>query len=101
MRPCGRRRVRMKIAGYIRITDKTSCGGTVAEGDESCTSHGRAYAFQGARISCRKHCVISDGLTRASLPNGRPRVVHGMKTSGGCTCESSLNDIDGVQAGTT
>lgn len=93
--------MRMKTAGYIRIADKTSCGGTVAEGDQTCISHGRAYAFQGARVSCRKRCVISEGLIRAILPNGRARVVHGMKTSGGCTCESTLNGEDGVQVGTT
>ena len=91
----------MKIAGYIRIADKTSCGGTVVEGDMTCSSHGRAYAFQGARISCRKRCVISEGLIRAVLSNGRARVVHGMKTSRGCTCESTLNDVDGVKAGAT
>jgi len=37
VRPGGRRQVRMKIAGYIRIADKTSCGGTVVEGEVTCT----------------------------------------------------------------
>lgn len=86
----------MKILGFIRVGDKTECGGTVVEGDETAVSHGRAYTFQGARVDCRKHCVIADGVARAVLTGGRPRVVHGMKTSGGCVCESTLNDVDGV-----
>ncbi len=86
----------MKIIGWIRYGDKTACGGTVVEGDQSCTSHGRAYSFQGARIACRKSCVIVEGFPRSTLTNGRAQVIHGMTTSGGCPCYSSLNDIDGV-----
>jgi hypothetical protein len=33
---------------------------------------------------------------RSTLTNGRARVIHGMKSSGGCPCYSTLNDIDGV-----
>lgn len=86
----------MKIIGWIRYGDKTACGGTVVEGDQTCTSYGRAYAFQGARIACRKNCVIVEGFPRSTLTNGRPQVIHGMVTSGGCPCYSTLNDIDGV-----
>lgn len=86
----------MKIIGWIRYGDKTACGGTVVEGDPTCTSYGRAYAFQGARIACRKNCVIVEGFIRSTLTNGRPQVIHGMTTSGGCPCYSTLNDIDGV-----
>ncbi|WP_426117413.1 PAAR domain-containing protein [Massilia sp. PWRC2] len=86
----------MKIIGWIRDGDKTACGGTVVEGDPTCSGYGRAYAFQGARIACRKNCVIADGFTRSTLSNGRSRVIHGMLTSGGCPCYSTLNDTDGV-----
>ena len=86
----------MTDAGFVRVGDKTGCGGTVLEGDDTCISHGRAYAFQGARVSCRKRCVIAEGDMRHILANGRPRVVHGMKTSGGCICESTLTGIDGA-----
>ena len=86
----------MKIIGWIRYGDKTACGGTVIEGDQNCISHGRAYAFQGARIACRKNCVILEGFPRSMLTNGRQQVLHGMVTSGGCPCYSTLNDIDGV-----
>lgn len=86
----------MNIIGWIRQGDKTACGGTVSEGDESCISHGRAYAFQGARVACSKNCVIADGFARSVLSNGRAQVIHGMKTSAGCPLHSTLNDIDGI-----
>lgn len=86
----------MKIIGWIRYGDKAACGGTVVEGDQTCTSYGRAYAFQGARMACRKHCVIVEGFPRSTLTNGRAQVIHGMVTSNGCPLQSTLNDIDGV-----
>lgn len=86
----------MKIIGWIRYGDKTACGGTVVEGHPTCISYGKPYAFQGARVACRKNCVIVEGFPRSTLPNGRPQVIHGMVTSGGCPCYSTLNDIDGV-----
>ncbi|MDR9835326.1 PAAR domain-containing protein [Herbaspirillum huttiense] len=86
----------MKIIGWIRYGDKAACGGTVIEGDQTCRSHGRAYAFQGARVACRKDCIISDGFPRSTLTNGRAQVIHGMKTSAGCPLLSTLNEVDGV-----
>jgi uncharacterized Zn-binding protein involved in type VI secretion len=86
----------MNIIGWIREGDKAACGGTVVEGDLTCTSHGRAYSFHGARMACRKNCVIAEGFIRSTLTNGRSQVIHGMMTSGGCPLTSTLNDIDGV-----
>ncbi|WP_034350171.1 PAAR domain-containing protein [Herbaspirillum sp. GW103] len=86
----------MKIIGWIREGDRAACGATVIEGDPTCRSHGRAYAFVGARMACPKNCVIAQGFVRSTLTNGRAQVIHGMKTSGGCPCLSTLNDIDGV-----
>lgn len=89
----------MKIVGWVRKGDKTACGGTIVEGVPNCTSHGQQIAFQGARVSCSKGCVIAEGFSDSTLPNGSVRVLHGMRTSGGCPCYSTLNDIDGVAAG--
>jgi uncharacterized Zn-binding protein involved in type VI secretion len=86
----------MKIIGWIREGDKATCRGTVAEGLKTCTSHGVPYTYQGARMACRKNCVIVEGFARSTLPNGRSRVIHGMVTSGGCSLYSTLNDVDGV-----
>lgn len=47
-------------------------------------------------MACRNNCVIAEGLSRATLPNGRNFVIHGMKTSGGCPVFSTLNDVDGI-----
>ena len=86
----------MEIIGWIRYGDKAACGGTVVEGDLSCTSYGRPYSFQGARMACRKNCVIVEEFVSSTLTNGRSQVIHGMKTSGGCPLQSTLNNIDGV-----
>jgi uncharacterized Zn-binding protein involved in type VI secretion len=86
----------MKIIGWIREGDKAACGGTVVEGDPNCTGEGVAYSFQGARIACRKNCVIAGGFTSFTLTNGRAKVIHGMLTSSGCPLLSTLNGRDGV-----
>jgi uncharacterized Zn-binding protein involved in type VI secretion len=86
----------MEIIGWIRERDKAACGGIVVEGDQTCISHGRAYAFQGARVACPRNCVIADGYAFSTLTNGRSQVIHGMVTSGGCPLYSTLNDVDGV-----
>lgn len=77
---------------WIREGDRAACDGMVIEGDQSCTSHGRAYAFEGARLICQKKCVIAEGTTRRTLTHGRKAVLHGMKTSSGCSLLSSLDD---------
>jgi len=84
------------LVGWIREGDQAACDGLVIEGDQLCTSHGRPYAFEGARLICRKNCVIAEGYARRRLTNGRNAVLHGMKTSGGCPLLSSLNNLDGV-----
>jgi uncharacterized Zn-binding protein involved in type VI secretion len=89
----------MEIIGWIRELDTASCGGVVSEGDQCFRSMGRPYAFQGARMACTAHCVIAEGYTQSTLTNRRSRVIHGMKTSGGCPLISSLNDRDGVRNG--
>lgn len=90
----------MRIIGWIREGDKAACGGHVVWGDQLCKSHGKPYAFEGARLVCAKNCVIAEGFMRRTLTNRRHAVIHGMKTSGGCPLISTLNDIDGVGNGT-
>lgn len=86
----------MRIVGWIRQGDQAACGGTVAEGDHRCISMGKPYSFEGARMDCPGNCVIAEGHAPWKLSNGASRVLHGMKTSGGCPLLSTLNDIDGV-----
>lgn len=54
------------------------------------------YSFEGARMACPNNCVIAEGYSHSILPNRRSRVIHGMRTSGGCPLYSTLNDTDGV-----
>lgn len=86
----------MNIVGWIREGDQAACGGTVAEGEPTCTHEGRPFSFQGAKMACNKNCVIAEGFAGSMLSNSRFRVLHGMKTSGGCPLLSSLNAQDGV-----
>jgi uncharacterized Zn-binding protein involved in type VI secretion len=86
----------MNLIGWVRLGDKAACGGEVAEGVNNCTGHGVPYSFEGALMACRNNCVIAEGFSRSTLPNGRSRVIHGMRTSGGCPLYSTLNDVDGV-----
>lgn len=86
----------MKIIGWIREGDKAACGGNVLEGDQHFIIRGRPISFEGARMACSKNCVIAEGVRRFTLSNGRSRVIHGMKTTGGCPMISTLNDIDGM-----
>ena len=86
----------MNIVGWIRVGDQAACSGTVAEGDPAFSSDGRAFSFRGAQISCPSNCVISEGFPGSLISNARQRVLHGMKTSGGCPLLSTLNERDGV-----
>lgn len=76
--------------------DRAACGAMVCEGDQFVTSMGRPYTFQGAKLACKKNCVIAEGYLFSTLTNGKPQVLHGMRTSGGCPLLSTLNDVDGV-----
>ena len=86
----------MKIIGWIRMGDKASCGGVVAEASVTEKCDGLGYAFQGAAMSCTKGCMIADGYTHAKLDNGKLRVHHGQCTSGGCALVSTVNNRDGI-----
>lgn len=87
----------MRLLGWIREGDKAACGGTVAEGNPATISHGRAVSYQGARMICRKKCVIAEGVMGGWVDNGRRNVHHGMLTSGGCPLQSTLNDVSGYR----
>lgn len=89
----------MEIRGWLRATDPANCGGTVAEGAPCDFSGGIRYAFQGARMACRKGCVIAEGYPHSLLSNGAAQVLDGQLTSRGCRLISTLNGVDGVAEG--
>lgn len=82
--------------GWVRISDRADCGSTVVEGSSCDISNGIGYTFQGARMSCSKHCTIADGYPESLLSNGAAQVLDGHLTSGGCRLISTLNGVDGV-----
>lgn len=82
--------------GWIRLGDKATCGGTVAECSSHDLSDGIGYAFHGARMSCNRNCVISEGYPSSILSNGKAQVLDGQRTSNGCALISTLNGVDGV-----
>lgn len=84
------------LRGWVRAGDQADCGGAVAEVSASDSSDGIAYAFQGARMSCRRNCRIAEGYAGSILSNGAAQVLDGQLTSGGCRLSSTLNGIDGV-----
>lgn len=84
----------MKILGWIRYGDKAACGGTVVEGNATMTSYGKPLAFTGARMVCRKNCVIVEGHTLVSV-DGKMLAHHGHRTSNGCPLISTMNDQHG------
>jgi uncharacterized Zn-binding protein involved in type VI secretion len=86
----------MEIIGWVRQGDKAACGAMVCEGDPTVISMGLPYTFQGAKLACKKNCVIAEGYLYSILTNGKPQVLHGMMTSGSCPLISTLNDFDGV-----
>jgi uncharacterized Zn-binding protein involved in type VI secretion len=90
----------MTISGWIRLGDAATCGGTVAEGSSCELSDGIGYAYQGARMSCTRHCVIAEGYPSTVLSNGKAQVLDGQRTSGKCALVSTLNGVDGVSGET-
>lgn len=86
----------MIIVGWIRLGDKSTCGGVVAEASAHEHSDGIGYSFRGARMSCSGDCTIADGYPQSILSNGAAQVIDGQKTSRGCRLLSTLNGVDGV-----
>lgn len=86
----------MSIIGWIREGDAASCGGHVERGHPTYTSHGKALAYDGSPMKCRKNCVVKAREHHFSLPDGLPKVLHGDETSGGCPLMSTLNGIHGI-----
>jgi len=82
----------MKGKGYfIRLGDKTSCGGTVLSGQESFKAEGTPLAIEGDKCTCGRH----PGLF--SIAGGVPGISHGGTPVAGthhsvstCPCHASL-----------
>ncbi|WP_251030740.1 MULTISPECIES: PAAR domain-containing protein [Pseudomonas] len=76
---------------YIGLGDKTTCGGTVLDGDPRINLYGLLHACQGDRVSCGK-----DGETYRIIGGISHMISHGRLMAGtldsrsGCPCNAQL-----------
>ncbi|CAI3790140.1 hypothetical protein AHFPHNDE_03859 [Pseudomonas sp. MM227] len=81
----------MKLGYFIRLGDKTSCGGTVLGGERGVTLLGVPRSREGDRVSCGKstgefHIV---GGVEQFKSNGR-RVAGSLDSTSSCACNALL-----------
>jgi uncharacterized Zn-binding protein involved in type VI secretion len=81
----------MKLGYFIRLGDKTSCGGTVLGGERGVTLLGVPRSREGDRVSCGKstgefHIV---GGVEQLKSNGR-RVAGSLDSTSSCACNALL-----------
>ncbi|WP_166360118.1 PAAR domain-containing protein [Pseudomonas akapageensis] len=76
---------------FIRLGDKTTCGGTVQEADTRVMMFGIAHAREGDRVTCGKDgktYVITGGVSYITS-NGR-RVAGHLDSFSNCPCKAEL-----------
>ncbi|WP_166366373.1 PAAR domain-containing protein [Pseudomonas akapageensis] len=76
---------------FIRLGDKTTCGGTVQEADSRVMMFGFAHAREGDRVTCGKDgktYVIAGGVSYITS-NGR-RVAGHLDSFSNCPCKAQL-----------
>ncbi|MCO7515820.1 S-type pyocin domain-containing protein [Pseudomonas guariconensis] len=81
----------MAIGHFIRLGDKTTCGGTVLEADSHVMMFGIMHAREGDRVSCGKDGKVYRIIGGISYINSHGRVVAGSLDSfSGCPCKARL-----------
>lgn len=81
----------MAVGYFIRLGDKTTCGGTVLEGDHGYLMGGSPRAFEGGRVSCGKNgktYTIVGGISYIS--GGGRRVAATLDSASSCPCGAKL-----------
>ncbi|AXF13734.1 PAAR domain-containing protein [Paraburkholderia caledonica] len=63
---------------FIVLGDKTTAGGVVIQGEESCRNHGKPLAYHGAQIYC--HACKTTGYI-CNVPPYRPMVLMGKQAA--------------------
>jgi uncharacterized Zn-binding protein involved in type VI secretion len=63
---------------FIVLGDKTTAGGVVIQGEESCRNHGKALAYHGAQIYC--HACKTTGYI-CNVPPYRPMILMGKQVA--------------------
>ncbi|AOE87634.1 PAAR domain-containing protein [Pseudomonas sp. TCU-HL1] len=81
----------MAIGHFIRLNDKTTCGGTVLEADTRVMMFGIAHAREGDRVSCGKDGKIYRIIGGVSFIRSHGAQVAGTLDSlSGCPCKAKL-----------
>lgn len=81
----------MAMGHFVRLGDKTTCGGTVLEGEHGFIVDGLPRSFEGARVSCGEDgetYAIVGGISHMTC-NGR-RVAGTLDSISSCPCEAGL-----------
>lgn len=81
----------MAIGYFLRLGDKTTCGGQILTGDQSFTWYGVAAAREGDRVSCGKHPGVYEiyGGVYDMWDEGRP-LAGTLSSISGCPCRAQF-----------
>lgn len=80
----------MSIGHYIRLGDRTTCGGVVLEGNPSFTMHGVPVARSGDAVTCGKdgkHYLIAGGFESFMIGGAVAGTLDSVST---CPCRARL-----------
>ena len=81
----------MAIGYFLRVGDKTTCGGQIITGDNTFIFHGRSAARQGDLVTCGKHSGTYNILGGVSNVWGNGRMMAGTLDSfSSCPCKARL-----------
>ncbi|EMT6382890.1 MULTISPECIES: DUF4225 domain-containing protein [Providencia] len=81
----------MAIGYFLRVGDKTTCGGQILTGDNTFIFHGRSAARQGDLVTCGKHSGTYSILGGVSNVWGNGRMMAGTLDSfSSCPCKARL-----------
>ncbi|MDL9986923.1 DUF4225 domain-containing protein [Providencia rettgeri] len=81
----------MAIGYFLRVGDKTTCGGQIITGDNTFIFHGRSAARQGDLVTCGKHSGTYSILGGVSNVWGNGRMMAGTLDSfSSCPCKARL-----------
>ncbi|MEL7935840.1 MULTISPECIES: S-type pyocin domain-containing protein [Pseudomonas] len=81
----------MAVGYFIRLGDKTTCGGSVLEADSRVMMFGIAHAREGDRVTCGKDGKVYKILGGVPFINSHGRIVAGtLHSISSCPCRAKL-----------
>ncbi|HGY2575989.1 TPA: PAAR domain-containing protein [Providencia stuartii] len=81
----------MAVGYFLRVGDKTTCGGQIISGDKIFTFHGSPAAREGDSVTCGKHAGHYQILGGVSYFTSQGRKIAGTLDSfSSCPCKAQL-----------